>query len=133
MTTDELMALANLQVYCETHKGYRDECNCPVPTIGCLIESGEDNRTAKLICYAGSLGYPNAEAIALAERFRAGQFISDDDYDALLFKLPEDAEQWLDENRTPEGFTYGWCNLSFFFQTVRWWETETQNGRPDQA
>jgi hypothetical protein len=50
---------------------------------------------------------------------------------ALYERFAVEAEQWLDDNCTPEGYTMGWNDLSFYFQPDTWW-AETPNGRPDE-
>jgi hypothetical protein len=32
------------------------------------------------------------------------------------------AEEWLNENCAPEGYEFGWCDGSFFFEPDAWWE-----------
>jgi hypothetical protein len=73
-----------------------------------------------------------AVAIAVAELavLKGEDNLPEELQDALGFKYAVEAEEWLDAHCTPAGYTMGWNNLSFFFQPVRWWETEIVNGRP---
>jgi hypothetical protein len=118
---------------------------------GCWIDSSSENCCARLVLIARDRGWTEdslsdrgeeqagdalerAVAIALAELavLKGEDNLPEELQDALGFKYAVEAEEWLDAHCTPAGYTMGWSNLSFFFQPVTWWETETVNGRPDE-
>lgn len=74
-----------------------------------------------MIEYAVDLGYPITEDDRkIVDTYRAGQD-NGNDCDRL-FEIMDEAEQWLNENVVPEGYSFGWSDGEWFLASEEWWD-----------
>lgn len=94
---------------------------------GCYVDGQWGQyATARMIGVAKSFGYADAESIDLAERKLAAMLpsiapgLTDDEEESLVF-CADDAEQWLNTEIAPDGYSFGWFDGEFFLQSDEWW------------
>ena len=89
---------------------------------GCWIDGNWGHySSARLIHVANIYGWEAPEALRLAMQYMAGTGISGEEVD-LMHEFSYEAEEWLNENVAPEGYSFGWSDSEFFLMSNGWWE-----------
>lgn len=88
--------------------------------VGCYVESWWGRYAgAHMIARASEFGYSDGRALDLANRHLASMSpngaasLTDDELDELADSV-DGAEQWLNDNATPAGCSFGWQDGEFF-------------------
>lgn len=82
---------------------------------------------AHMINRAEEFGYAEPEVTALADKHMAsmgpsgGEDLTFDEHEALS-DASEEAENWLNENVAPEGYSFGWSEGEFNLWSNKEWE-----------
>lgn len=93
---------------------------------GCYVDSHWGQyATAHMIERATEFGFTNPELEDIAARHLASIGPSDapgitDDEHEILSGASDEAENWLNENAAPDGYSFGWWEGEFYL-----WPTET--------
>ena len=98
---------------------------------GCFVDEHLGQyATARMVLLAGEFGFPGKGVLAIAAKKWAcigpstAPELTDREED-YLYELSDEVEQWLNENRAPEGFSFGWFDGGFFLWSDQQWnETE---------
>lgn len=99
---------------------------------GCWID-GHWGRfgSSRLLSIAESLGWPLASdsdlIIAINCHDDSTQDCGNPDCCCaeIVFDATDEAENWLNENIAPEGFSFGWYDGEFFLWSLESWEEES--------
>lgn len=87
---------------------------------------------ARLVELADSYGYPGKADIADASDILASMGPSDHEADPEAWEHIHDAadsaEEWLNDNIAPEGYSFGWYDGEFFLWSQASWDDEGQYG-----
>lgn len=96
---------------------------------GCYVDGHWGQfATAHMIERAIEFGFTDPELEDIAARhiasigpsFAIG--ITDDEHEFLSSDGSDKAENWLNENAAPDGFSFGWWEGEFFLWTTEQWE-----------
>lgn len=88
---------------------------------GCLIDSNWGHYAIpQLILLAVSLGWEDLGAEEAAREYHKG---IETDFECL-YDAADDAEQWMNDNCVPEGYSVGWFDGEFFLWGNEQWEEE---------
>ena len=85
--------------------------------------------SANVIEMAAAHGWDDAEALGLAQKHLASmgpstsEELSDEEFSTMMAAIDE-AEEWLNENVAPEGFSFGWFDGEFFLMSEEWWSED---------
>lgn len=98
---------------------------------GCWIDGHWGQyATAHMVLRASELGYADAEVIELANRKLGSMYPAPgpdlaDEEEESLYDASDEVEQWLNENVTPEGYSFGWHDGEFFLWSDEEWEQDS--------
>lgn len=86
---------------------------------GCYVD-GHWGRygTGRVIELAEEFGWDDPEALDFLLRTKE----SPPDFTDESYELSQAAEDWLNENVAPEGFSFGWYDGEFFLWSAQDWE-----------
>ena len=100
--------------------------------VGCLVgghhgQYGIDEVIGIALSYGMLMEDRDAEVLehrSWDRDFSSDYVMSDDDHDYLI-EWANGAEEWLNENVAEDGFSFGWHDGEFFYQSEQWWEEES--------
>lgn len=98
---------------------------------------------ARVIILASEMGWTDndaeaEQAVELAEKHLASMGPSDspdltgDEWEQLMYDADK-AEEWLNDNKAMDGYSFGWEDGEFFYMHSSWWNDEDEDYERENA